>query len=455
MLKTHTLGMSLDAWRTFAAVCRLGSLSAAAAELGYTQSAVSRQVAGLERQAGVPLLERHARGVRPTPSGEAFRPHAQAAVSEAERAIRAARDARDGPLIRPLAVGATPSLAAGVVPAALRRLLDEAGPLPWSLLPGLTGELHERVVSGELDIAAVTDTPPGLPNDPRLERRALGTDEMVVVLPLGHPQAGNTPVRIEALANEIWAEDHEGSAALLRQHAARAGVTVRIDLHAADLPGKIALVATGHAIALVPGVLVSALRADVTTVGLIDPPTRGIYAILPRHGQHPSAPLLADQLTRALRLQLDACSPQAAERNRQCLPVDAACLFRGEEGDRSRYLGGRDEPVGHPSGHRALQRFRSPLWPAFCRTPPSRSGADTLRPWLRGVAGARTRCITPRLRLVASAPGRADGERLDHSGRDRSRSRVWSGRPSRHRGPQRRNRRDRPASAYSRGCSGD
>jgi DNA-binding transcriptional LysR family regulator len=131
-------------------------------------------------------------------------------------------------------------------------------------------------------MAAVTDTPPGLPNDPRLERRALGTDEMVVVLPPGHPQAGNTPVRIEALANEIWAEDHEGSAALLRQHAARAGVTVRIDLHAADLPGKIALVATGHAIALVPGVPVSALRADVTILRLMDPQTRGIYAILPQ-----------------------------------------------------------------------------------------------------------------------------------------------------------------------------
>jgi DNA-binding transcriptional LysR family regulator len=289
----------LTAWRTFVAVCRVGSLSAAAAELGYTQSAVSRQIAGLERQAGVPLLERHARGISLTPAGEAFRLHAQAAVHEAERAIRAARDTADGTLTRPLLVAATPSLAAGIVPAAIRRLIDKTGPVRWSLLPGLTGQLHERVASGELDIAVVTDAPPGLPSDPRLERRPLGTDVMVVVLPLAHPQARNTPVPIGALAGETWAEDNEGSAALLRQHAARAGVTVRIDLHAADLPGKVALVATGHAIALVPGVLVSALRADVTTVNLIDPPTRGIYAILPRRGQHPSAPLLVEQLTRA------------------------------------------------------------------------------------------------------------------------------------------------------------
>ncbi len=73
MRNTHTVSMSLTAWRTFVTVCRLGSLSAAAAELGYTQSAVSRQIAGLEREIGAPLVERHARGIRPTAAGEAFR----------------------------------------------------------------------------------------------------------------------------------------------------------------------------------------------------------------------------------------------------------------------------------------------------------------------------------------------------------------------------------------------
>ncbi len=288
--------MSPTVWRTFVTVCRLGSLSAAAAELGYTQSAVSRQIAGLEREVGAPLLERHPRGIRPTAAGEAFLHHAQAAVNEAERAIRAARDAHDGSLVRPLSIGATPSLAAGVVPAAMRRLLDQTGPLPWNLVPGLTRELHERTINGELDMAIVTDAPPGLPGDPRLDHRFLGTDEMVVVLPAGHRLAGGGPARIEDLANETWAEDNEGSAALLRQHAARAGVVARIDLHAADLPGKIALAATGHAVALIPGVLATALRADVTTLALVDPPTRGIYAIWSRSHPHPSAPLLLHQI---------------------------------------------------------------------------------------------------------------------------------------------------------------
>ncbi|WP_217240220.1 LysR family transcriptional regulator [Streptomyces sp. AC555_RSS877] len=290
--------MELTVWRTFVTVCRLGSLSAAAAELNHTQSAVSRQIAGLERQLGVALMERHARGVRPTHAGVVFRSHALATLNEADRAVRAAREAGDGASNRPLAVGATPSLAAGIVPEAIRSLLERTASLRWSLLPGLSAHLHSRVVGGDLDLAVVTDAPPGLPNDPRIDRRFLGLDDMVVVLPVGHPQAGHGPVHMQTLADQTWVEDNDGSAALLRQHAARAGVSARIDLTAADLLGKLALVATGHAIALIPGVLTCALRTDVTTVDLVDPPTRGIYAITPRRHPHPSAaPLLAQLAT--------------------------------------------------------------------------------------------------------------------------------------------------------------
>ncbi|MET7573050.1 LysR family transcriptional regulator [Streptomyces sp. NPDC005492] len=291
--------MDLTAWRTFVTVCRLGSLSAAADELGYTQSAVSRQIAGLERRLGAPLVERRVRGTHPTPAGEVFRHHALMTLNEADRAVRAVRDAHEGASARPLTVGATPSLAAGIVPAAIRSLLQMSGPTPWTLSPGLTADLQHRVIAGDLDIAVITDAPPGLPNDPRVDRHFLGMDEMVVALPTAHPRADHGPLRIEDLTDQTWAEDNDGSAALLRQHAARAGVTVHIDLTAADLPGKTALVATGHAIALIPGVLRSALRPDITTVRLVDPPARGIYVITRRYAQHPSAGPLLTQLAMA------------------------------------------------------------------------------------------------------------------------------------------------------------
>ncbi|MFB7851051.1 LysR family transcriptional regulator [Streptomyces sp. NPDC056053] len=292
--------MDLTVWRTFVSVCRLGSLSAAADELHHTQSAVSRQIAGLEQRLGVVLVERHARGVRPTAAGEVFCRHALVVLDEADRAVRAVRDVRDGGSGRPLAVGATPSLAAGIVPEAIGGLLESRA-VRWSLLPGPSAQLHDRVASGDLDVAVVTDAPPGLVRDVRVERRLLGLDEMVVVLPLGHRLAGRGRVDVRALAGEVWAEDNEGSAVLLRQHADRAGVGARIDLAAADLPGKLALVATGHAIALVPGVLARALRADVVAVALVDPPTRGIHVLTPCRDPHPCAGVLFDRLVEAFR----------------------------------------------------------------------------------------------------------------------------------------------------------
>jgi DNA-binding transcriptional LysR family regulator len=274
--------MPLTAWRTYLEVCRLGSLSAAAAELGYTQSAVSRQVATLERLAGVPLLQRQARGVVPTPAGEAFRHHARVAVHEAARAVRAARQV--GEEVSRIALGATPSTAAGLVPAALRGVADKRPGLLWSLITGLTPDLEKQVVAGELDLAVVTDAPPGLAPDSRLSRQPIGIDEMRVIVPKGHTVAGRRGrVPLEALADAVWVEDNDGSAALLRTAAARAGFEPRIELAAADLTGKTAMVASGHAVALVPGVLVVALRRDVVPVRTTEAPTRGIYATVPAH----------------------------------------------------------------------------------------------------------------------------------------------------------------------------
>jgi DNA-binding transcriptional LysR family regulator len=288
------------AWQTYLEVCRLGSFSAAAAEQGYTQSAVSRQIAALERAAGARLLERRPRGVVPTPAGEAFRHHARVVVNEAARAMQSARDVRDQPAL-PLVVGATPALAASIAPTALRHLEGELGRFPWTLLPALSADLQSMTAGGEVDLAVVTDAPPGLGDDPRLDRRLLGMDEMCVMVPEAHPVASRSRVGIEVFETESWVEDNEGSATLLRRSAARAGFDARIERTAADLMGKMALVAAGHAVALVPGVLAPSLRRDVAAVTLVDPPRRGIYAITSAaRAPHPAAAALVDRLAEAL-----------------------------------------------------------------------------------------------------------------------------------------------------------
>jgi DNA-binding transcriptional LysR family regulator len=277
---SHTLArMTLTNWRTFMAVCRLGSLSAAAAELGYTQSAVSRQVATLEREVGAALVKRVPRGVVPTLAGEVFGQHARVAIAAADRALHAAQEATTEAQM--LAIGATPSASADLVPAALRALREtDGGHSSWSLTSGLSPELEDLVARGVLDVAVVTDAPPGLPPDDRLERHQLGADTMRVIVPLEHPAASRSggPVPMSTFSDATWAEDNEGSAALLRSTAGRAGFEPKIDLPAGDLLGKTALVAAGHAVALVPGLLVPALRRDVVPLVVAEAPERRIFA---------------------------------------------------------------------------------------------------------------------------------------------------------------------------------
>jgi DNA-binding transcriptional LysR family regulator len=263
---------SLVPWRTFVEVCRTTSLSAAATVLGYTQSAVSRQIAGLERDMGAPLLERGARGVRLTEAGAALLPHARLVVAEAERGRRAVTSARAGG--RHLALGAVPSAALGFVPSVLRRLVD---PPPWTMLTGLTPRLVAHVAAGELDLAVITDSPPGLPSAPGVLTRHLFDDVMGVVLPADHRLAHRRRVSIALLADEMWIEDNPGSEALLHDLAARHQIAVRVDRAGSDLMTKIALVAAGHGVALAPRTLTPALRADVRFVALTAAPRRGVH----------------------------------------------------------------------------------------------------------------------------------------------------------------------------------
>src|SRR5918998_5012680 len=106
--------------RAFALVADLGSISGAASVLGYTQSAVSQQLAALEREVGTPLVDRSQRPLRATRAGEVLRPHVErilAAVGGAEAAVD---DLRGG--TRRLRVAAFTSALSSFVPAAVRHL---------------------------------------------------------------------------------------------------------------------------------------------------------------------------------------------------------------------------------------------------------------------------------------------------------------------------------------------
>jgi DNA-binding transcriptional LysR family regulator len=268
--------MPLTPWNAFVEVCRTGSIRAAAEATGFTQPGLSRQVAALEREVGTRLLDRGARGVTPTAAGSALLPHARLVVNEARRGREAALTATTRPAT--LVLGAVPSATASLVPRVIAQLRADGGP-DVTVVSRITPDLGPMVATRELDAAVVTDAPPGLPRDPELRAVHLGDDESVVVAAPAHPLAHAGRVDVRLLAGETWIEDNVGSEVMVRQLAARAGFEPRISFSADDLIGKTGMAAAGLGVALVPDLMVPALRADLTVLRLRRPPRRGIYLI--------------------------------------------------------------------------------------------------------------------------------------------------------------------------------
>jgi DNA-binding transcriptional LysR family regulator len=272
----HDGRMALTPWNAFVEVCRTGSIRGAAEATGFTQPGLSRQVAALERELGVRLLVRGPRGVTPTAAGTALLPHARLVVNEARRGREAARTATaSSPTI---VLGAVPSATASLVPRALGRLRAGGGP-QVTVVTRLTPELGPMVVGRELDAALVTDAPPGLPRDRELRATHLYDDEVVVIAEPGHRLARGRRIDLKRLAGETWVEDNAGSEVMLRQLAARAGFEPQVASLADDLLAKTGMVAAGLGVAIVPTMLLPALRGDLAVIRMKEPVHRGIYLL--------------------------------------------------------------------------------------------------------------------------------------------------------------------------------
>src|SRR5918998_419417 len=187
--------------RALARVLDLGSISAAADVLGYTQSAVSQQLAALEREVGTALLDRSQRPLHATPAGEVLRPHVERVLAAVGGAQAAVDELRGG--TRRLRLAAFTSALSSFVPAALRALRRAHPDLSVQVLQLETREAVEHLRGGDADLAVVHHMP-GIaePETAGLERRRLLVDDLHVVLPDGHRLARRDAVRIADLEDE-------------------------------------------------------------------------------------------------------------------------------------------------------------------------------------------------------------------------------------------------------------
>ncbi|TDP96183.1 LysR family transcriptional regulator [Labedaea rhizosphaerae] len=262
--------MDTAALAVFREVARLGSFTAAAKTLRYTQSAVSRQVAALEADLGIELFERLPRGVRPTPAGQALLGHAEA-VLDRLAAARRELEAIGGLGAGGLRIGAFPSAVVSLVPQAMARLRAEHPALELTLTEGLTSGLVTAVAAGDLDVAVVSS--PGKPPGVRLVK--LMDDPVLVALPAGHRLAGRKTVRLAELAGEDWIAGRRSAQDTLIALGSDSLPPIRHLV--AEWSAKQGMVAAGLGVTVIPSLAVRGTRSDLALVALHPQQPRPVY----------------------------------------------------------------------------------------------------------------------------------------------------------------------------------
>ena len=269
--------------RVLREVAHRGSISAAAAALDYTQSAVSQQVAALESETGLTLLERHPRGVSLTAAGQTLVGHAEgvlARLEAAEEALAAISGLRGGRL----RMASFPSAGATLLPRAIAAFRGSYPEVELSLAEGEPEEIAPRLRDGELDLALLFEFEGESPLGERMARVELLEDPMFLALARGHRLASRAQLRLEDLAGQAWVQTSQASPCA--RHVVRschaAGFEPRVAFESDDYQTVQGLVAAGVGVALIPRMALSAPRADIQIRSLSPaPPVRSVIAATP------------------------------------------------------------------------------------------------------------------------------------------------------------------------------
>jgi DNA-binding transcriptional LysR family regulator len=279
--------MDLQQMRYVVAVAETSNFTRAAEQCLVVQSALSHQIARLERELGARLFDRTSRRVRLTPAGTAFLPAARQCLDAAERAAAEAA-AAVGVVRGRLAVGLIPTVAAVDIPAALRDFRREYPDVRISLRVGASEKLADQVKEGILDVAFL-----GLPTTARpqgVETRELARDRLVAVVPPDHALAAESSVTLQRLASEVFVDLPPRTAGRLQSDQAfeAAGLVrdVAFEVSTAELMAR--LVSERLAVALFASTYAPQLTG-VATVEITDAPGRVEYVVWSSSGRSPAA----------------------------------------------------------------------------------------------------------------------------------------------------------------------
>jgi DNA-binding transcriptional LysR family regulator len=286
--------LNLRAVETLREVAARGSFSAAATALHFTQPAVSRQVALLERSVGMPLVVRSRQGVRLTPAGRLVVEHADAIRARLQRLEDELAEMSEGVRLH-VTLGGFPTAFIGLVPAIIGRLRKQAPDATIALRRCGHDEAVALVRAAELDLALVFARPDVPADRGDIEVVALADEPMLALLPRRHPLAEQGELELAALADEPWIVGARDPVSSVIATACRlAGFEPRIAFETDDALATESLVGAGLGVSLSSPWLAAALRDDVVLRPLAPPvPTRRVDAVI-ADPPGPGARLLLD-----------------------------------------------------------------------------------------------------------------------------------------------------------------
>ncbi|MFF4955322.1 LysR family transcriptional regulator [Streptomyces chattanoogensis] len=262
------MAVNLPQLRAFLAVVDAGGFSAAAAELGMSQSAVSHAVASLERELAAPLLVR-ATPARTTALGERVLPHARIALSAARSVEQIAADAA-GAMTGTVRLAATPTVCQGLVPGLLRHWGADQPGITVRVFEGDSAEVSAWLENGTADAAVLIDPPPapsgGCPRPgPGIE---LAVDGYRALLPRDHPLAGEPVVDLRDLEDDPFLISPNGCEARIRTIHRLAGLRFTPTHRVRDLATLISMVQAGIGVTVLSEVSRSLIPPDLVLLPL-------------------------------------------------------------------------------------------------------------------------------------------------------------------------------------------
>ncbi|MFD4178678.1 MULTISPECIES: LysR family transcriptional regulator [Streptomyces] len=279
--------MELQQMRYVIAVAETNNFTRAAQRCLVVQSALSHQIARLEKELGARLFERTSRRVRLTAAGAAFLPAARQCLEAAERAA-AEVAAAVGEVRGRLTVGLIPTVAAVDLPSVLKDFHRRHPKARVSLSVGASEDLVEQVRKGEIEVAflgiPVTARPRGV------HARELARERLIAVVSPAHPLAGESSVDLRRLASEVFVDLPAKTAGRAQSDLAfaAAGLTREVAFEVTNADYLARLVGAGLGVALLPPAYVAGL-AGVTTIEVTDAPARVEYVVWGRESRTPAA----------------------------------------------------------------------------------------------------------------------------------------------------------------------